>query len=123
LRKPRKRKSNLSEPEGFDDLLDDVFRIRYRLLGFAPGNISHHPVQNRLRIGAGELVVRTDDVRYVVEIPGFEGQEVRTRVVDNELQITGPGFSKSVEVPVEIDPTTLKMECHNGVLSVRVKKK
>jgi len=74
-----------------------------------------------------DLIDQGQEMRVVAELPGVPKEAIKIHVSENSLSIQADHgdhrYSKDLELPDEIDPTTARSTYNNGVLEVVLTKK
>lgn len=89
-----------------------------------------------------DLIEKEDHLLVLVDLPGIDPNSVEIQLTGNMLTLSGPppawnvasgeivhrrerhsaGFSRSIPLPVSINPEQVSAEAHEGVLSIRLGK-
>ena len=133
------RKMLDSHFEDFED--DDLRSAQPRVYGFSlsfgpegkgelkelsamPKRQEREPKQNDRFV---EVLNLPQEVTLVVELPGVEPKHIHLKAFSKQLSIrvTDPDrlFSKTIALPAEVEPDSLKKTLKNGILEVVLKKK
>ena len=118
-----------STPLGLQDALQN-FRTSDWLQSSPSGSGSYPPL-NIFRNG--------DDLVLIAEVPGIDKSDLELQVKGRTIRIAGTKtvkypenasvhrrerlagrFDRSVTLPVEIDPDSVKAECHGGILAMHL---
>jgi HSP20 family protein len=127
------------EPIVFDDVFSRTAPVEWEL----PGLFSQFSFVNRANDFPSVNVVEDNDgVQVIAEVPGVPKEEVKLQLHDGTLTISGErkipadvkdaellrreirygSFSRTIQLPENVDAEKVTAECTNGVLRVTLPK-
>ncbi|BCU68190.1 heat-shock protein Hsp20 [Sulfolobales archaeon HS-7] len=85
------------------------------------------PVISNEREPLVDIIEKDNDIRVLAEIPGADKDKIKVSINGDKLFITADAqdkkYSKTVELPAEVDEDSVKATYKNGVLEINLKKK
>jgi HSP20 family protein len=74
-----------------------------------------------------DVLTTDNEVKVIVELPGVNKEDIKLTATEKSLSINAQSpdrkYSKRVELPEEVDPSSAKSTYKNGILEVTFKKK
>ena len=106
------------EGSDFDALFEEVLRL---MQGMTANQAPRQVVQTA-DSARDELIEGRDRLTYIINAPGYEKDDLRVSVLDDEIEVKGPDFIARKRLPVRVNPDGAKSAYNNGVLSVTVER-
>ncbi|MDG6909304.1 MAG: hypothetical protein JRN08_02950 [Nitrososphaerota archaeon] len=100
-----------------EDALGDLVRAAQNDLDGVPSVQSPEPRDK------GELVERAEFVSFILMAPGYCLRDFGVVIAGTELRVEAPDFDLVRRLGCAVEPSSVRTEYRNGVLSVRVAKK
>ena len=111
------RTRDSSESDPLEDALGDLVRAAQRDLDGASR------IEGPNSKDGGELVERPDSVSFVLMAAGYSLGDFEARVEKDELVVCAPDFEIRRRIGCQVEPSQVRTDYRNGVLSVRVAKR
>lgn len=106
-----------SDPDPLGDALNDLVRAAQEDLDV--GSRVEAPKSK----DKGELVERPDFFSFILIAPGYCLKDFDVKIARGGLKVEAPDFEMTRPLGCEVEPSGIRTEYRNGVLSVRIAKK
>jgi HSP20 family molecular chaperone IbpA len=109
----------MSEDDNFSAIFEEMMRLAESLIG-------GQTVRQTTRAAPqpqDEMIEGRDRLTYILNAPGYEKDDLRVSVQEDELEVKGPDFIVKKKFPGRVEPDTAKSSYVNGVLSVIVERR
>ncbi|MGQ9780911.1 MAG: archaeal heat shock protein Hsp20 [Nitrososphaeria archaeon] len=94
------------------------------------GNVrrtGHGRVLSEVREPLVDVIDRGKEVVILAEVPGVKREDVHLGVGRNEIRLSVDSrdakYEKIISVPPRADANSMQVQCNNGILEIRLKKK